>query len=224
LKKIVIAIDGFSSCGKSTLAKDLAAKLGYAYIDSGAMYRAATLYFIEHGIPLSDYNAVSEALKDIQIRFKYEAPHGNTTYLNGRNVEEKIRGMEVSSHVSEVAAISAVRKKLVEEQRKMGLDRGIVMDGRDIGTVVFPDAELKIFLTADPEVRIERRYKELMTKGQDVSKTIIQQNILERDRIDSTREDSPLMQADDAILINNSLLSTDQQLDMAFNLVQRKLT
>ena len=219
----MIAIDGFSSCGKSTLAKDLAARLGYAYIDSGAMYRAATLFFLEQNVPLSDPDAITEALDKISIRFKYEAPHGNTTYLNGQNVEDAIRGMEVSSRVSEVAAISAVRKKLVEEQRNMGIDKGIVMDGRDIGTVVFPNAELKIFLTADPEVRVQRRFQELINKGQSVTKSTIQENILERDRIDSTREDSPLKQAQDAVLINNSSMTTKEQLDMAFDLVKSKI-
>lgn len=222
MKKIVIAIDGFSSCGKSTLAKDLAARIGFAYIDSGAMYRAVTYYLLKNGIDIQDYDQVHKALQKINIRFKRTPDGSNSTYLNGENVEQDIRKMEVSSLVSEVAAIPEVRKKLVEQQREMGVDKGIIMDGRDIGTVVFPDAELKIFLTADVDVRVERRYRELLGKNLEITKEAVKENLEKRDFIDSTRDDSPLKQADDAILIDNSHLTPDQQLEKSWHLALEK--
>lgn len=222
MKKIVIAIDGFSSCGKSTLAKDLAAKIGFAYIDSGAMYRAVTYYFLTNGIDINDQDQVQKALKKINIRFKRVSDGTNATYLNGENIEFEIRKMEVSSMVSEVAAIPEVRKKLVEQQREMGIDKGIIMDGRDIGTVVFPNAELKIFLTADVDVRVDRRYRELLGKKMYITKEAVKENLEKRDLIDSTRDDSPLKQADDAILINNSRLTPEQQLERSLALALEK--
>lgn len=222
MKKIVIAIDGFSSCGKSTLAKDLAAKIGFAYIDSGAMYRAVTYYFLTNGIDINDQDQVQKALKKINIRFKRVSDGSNATYLNGENIEFEIRKMEVSSMVSEVAAIPEVRKKLVEQQREMGIDKGIIMDGRDIGTVVFPNAELKIFLTADVDVRVDRRYRELLGKKLYITKEAVKENLEKRDLIDSTRDDSPLKQADDAILINNSRLTPEQQLERSLALALEK--
>lgn len=222
MKKIVIAIDGFSSCGKSTLAKDLAAKIGFAYIDSGAMYRAVTYYFLTNGIDINDHGQVQKALENINIRFKRVSDGSNATYLNGENVEFDIRKMEVSSRVSEVAAIPEVRKKLVEQQREMGVDKGIIMDGRDIGTVVFPHAELKIFLTADVDVRVDRRYRELLEKKLDITKEAVKENLEKRDLIDSTRDDSPLRQAEDAILIDNSHLSPEQQLERSLALALEK--
>lgn len=217
LKKIIIAIDGHSSCGKSTLAKSLAKELGYIYVDTGAMYRAVTLYFIQNNIDLNDHQQVEQSLKDINIRFLKtgELTH---TFLNDVDVEFDIREMRVSNKVSEVAEISAVRKVLVREQQEMGIDKGLVMDGRDIGTVVFPDAELKIFLTASIEVRTQRRYEELNQKGMKVDYKSIQQNLNHRDRIDSTRVDSPLKQAVDAILIDNSTLDRDTQLEKVIGL------
>jgi len=217
LKQIVIAIDGHSSCGKSTLAKDLAAKIGYGYVDSGAMYRAVTYYFLQHYIDIENMEAVQEALDKINIRFKCLENGKNTTFLNDENVEEAIRGMNVSAMVSQVAAIHSVRKKLVEEQRKMGADKGIVMDGRDIGTVVFPSAELKIFLTAAESVRAERRFQELSAKGIEISKEEIIENLKTRDHIDSTRADSPLRKADDAVLLDNTELTREEQLEMVLN-------
>ena len=222
MKKIVIAIDGFSSCGKSTLAKDLAAKIDFAYIDSGAMYRAVTYYFLTNGININDQDQVQKALKKINIRFKRVSDGSNATYLNGENIEFNIRKMEVSSMVSEVAAIPEVRKKLVEQQREMGIDKGIIMDGRDIGTVVFPNAELKIFLTADIDVRVDRRYRELLEKKLDITKEAVKENLAKRDFIDSTRDDSPLKQAEDAILINNSHLTPEQQLKRSLALELEK--
>lgn len=219
MKKIIIAIDGFSSCGKSTLAKALAKKLGYGYVDSGAMYRAVTLYFIRHGIDLADKPAILQALSQIKIHFKY-AEQGNCTFLNGENVENDIRQMSVSERVSQVAAISEVRRDMVRQQQMMGKAKGIVMDGRDIGTVVFPDAALKIFLTADVQERARRRYKELLEKGQSIDFEAVKHNLMERDRIDSTREDSPLRQAEDAIVIDNTSLTEKEQLEKVLSLVQ----
>jgi CMP/dCMP kinase len=220
VKKIIIAIDGFSSCGKSTLAKGMAKSLHYAYLDSGAMYRAVTLYFLENRISYQDPEAVAEALKHIEIHF--ERVHGqNRTVLNGRDVEDEIRRMEVSNHVSPVSAISAVRRAMVQQQQAMGKRRGIVADGRDIGTVVFPDAELKIFLTADADVRTSRRHLELAAKGIDAEWEDIRKNLLERDHIDSTRADSPLRQAADAQVIDNTLLSEQQQLDLALEMAKK---
>lgn len=216
MKKIVIAIDGFSSCGKSTMAKDLAKEIGYIYIDSGAMYRAVTLYCIENNVFDLEGNVNEGLLREkiglINISFKLD-PETKTpqTYLNGVNVEGKIRTMEVSSKVSYVAAIGFVREALVKQQQAMGDEKGIVMDGRDIGTTVFPDAELKIFVTASAEVRAQRRYDELKAKGQSASYEEILYNVKERDRIDQTRDVSPLKKADDAILLDNSNMTILEQ-------------
>jgi CMP/dCMP kinase len=223
VKKITIAIDGHSSCGKSTLAKALSKRLHYIYIDSGAMYRAVTYYFIENGIDLNDQKAIEKALQEIEIRFDKDPQGGIRTILNGKDVENEIREMRVSKMVSPVSAISAVRKALVKQQRQLGKGKGIVMDGRDIGTVVFKDAELKIFLTADLETRVQRRFDELKTKGLDVDIKTVRANLLERDHIDSTREDSPLRKAADAIVIDNTHLSPRQQLERAMELVNEKI-
>jgi cytidylate kinase len=215
MKKITIAIDGFSSCGKSTMAKDLAREIGYIYIDSGAMYRAVTLYCIEKGLFQGkeiDENMLKEQIGQIQISFILDPQTGRPrTQLNGVDVEDKIRTMEVSSRVSIIAAISFVREELVTQQQEMGRAKGIVMDGRDIGTTVFPDAELKIFVTASPEIRAERRYNELKEKGQAADYEEILANVKERDHIDQTRAVSPLRRADDALLLDNSHLTIGEQ-------------
>ena len=215
MKKITIAIDGFSSCGKSTMAKDLAREVGYIYIDSGAMYRAATLYSIENGIfdgDVIDTEKLKKAIKDIQISFRPNPETGRPdTYLNGVNVENKIRTMGVSSKVSPISALDFVREAMVAQQQAMGKEKGIVMDGRDIGTTVFPDAELKIFVTATPEIRAQRRFDELKAKGQEGSFEEILENVKQRDYIDQHREVSPLRKADDALLLDNSNLSIEQQ-------------
>jgi cytidylate kinase len=216
--KLIIAIDGHSSCGKSTLAKGLAKALHYAYLDTGAMYRAVTLYFLENGVDYNDPVAVDEALEQIDIHFE-RIDGQNHTFLNGRDVERAIREMQVSEHVSPVSAISAVRRAMVAQQKALGNRRGIVADGRDIGTVVFPDADLKIFLTADVDVRTSRRHLELAAKGIDADWDEIRQNLETRDRIDSSRADSPLRRADDAVVIDNTLLSEEQQLEQALQLV-----
>jgi cytidylate kinase len=222
LKKINIAIDGYSSCGKSTLAKAMAEKLDYIYVDSGAMYRAVTLYFLDHNISLDDKSAIQAALDDISIRFERKTS-GLNTILNGKNVEEEIRQMRVSQMVSPVAAISSVRRAMVRQQQEMGVEKGVVMDGRDIGTVVFPDAELKIFLTADIAERTRRRHAELQAKGVEVSMEDVARNLAERDHIDSTREDSPLEQAEDALVINNTHLTQDQQLQIALDMARERM-
>ena len=215
MKKITIAIDGFSSCGKSTMAKDLAREVGYIYIDSGAMYRAVTLYSIENGIfdgDVIDTEKLKKAIKDIQISFRPNPETGRPdTYLNGVNVENKIRTMGVSSKVSPISALDFVREAMVAQQQAMGKEKGIVMDGRDIGTTVFPDAELKIFVTATPEIRAQRRFDELKAKGQEGSFEEILENVKQRDYIDQNREVSPLRKADDALLLDNSNLSIEQQ-------------
>ena len=222
-KKIIVAIDGYSSCGKSTLAKSLARELGYTYIDSGAMYRVVTLYalrnnLIKEGRP--EVKGILEALDSISITFSFDRGlERNTTYLNGENVEEEIRRLEVSENVSPVSTIRDVRVAMVRLQQEMGLNKGIVMDGRDIGTVVFPDAELKIFMTADPGIRAQRRYSELMLKGVSVSMDEIRENISSRDHIDQTRKESPLRKAEDAIVLDNSYLTPDQQLQWALQQV-----
>ncbi|WP_448788664.1 (d)CMP kinase [Bacteroides graminisolvens] len=215
MKKITIAIDGFSSCGKSTMAKSLAKEIGYIYIDSGAMYRAVTLYCIENGL-IEDGEIRTETLKEdlkrINISFKINAETGQPdTYLNAENVENKIRTMLVSSMVSQVSALDFVRSAMVEQQQKMGKEKGIVMDGRDIGTTVFPDAELKIFVTASAEVRAQRRFDELKSKGQESSYDEILHNVKQRDYLDQNREVSPLRQASDAILLDNSTLTIEEQ-------------
>lgn len=222
MKNIIVAIDGFSSCGKSTLAKALAAKLNYGFIDSGAMYRAVTLYLIQHNISPADETKVEAALAHINIRF-VASDAGNRTYLNGEDVEDEIRGMEVSNLVSPVAAIPAVRRAMVKQQQEMGEEKGIVMDGRDIGTVVFPEAELKIFVTADPAVRTQRRFLELQGKGKPTPLAEIQQNLSDRDRIDSTRKDSPLKQATDAILLDNTDLNPEEQLAIALQWAESQI-
>lgn len=214
MKKIIVAIDGHSACGKSTLARDLAHELGYAYIDTGAMYRAVTLYFLENEVDWTDPDAVREALQQIQIEFR-AAESGNQTLLNGKVVEEAIRQMKVSDQVSQVSTISAVRRAMVAQQQAMGRQRGVVLDGRDIGTVVFPDAELKIFLTASVEERVQRRFTELQAKGLFISTEDVRKNLLERDRIDSSRDDSPLRQAEDARVLDNTHLSRQEQLSRA---------
>ena len=215
MKKITIAIDGFSSCGKSTMAKDLAREVGYIYIDSGAMYRAVTLYSIENGIfdgDVIDTEKLKKAIKDIQISFRPNPETGRPdTYLNGVNVENKIRTMGVSSKVSPISALDFVREAMGAQQQAMGKEKGIVMDGRDIGTTVFPDAELKIFVTATPEIRAQRRFDELKAKGQEGSFEEILENVKQRDYIDQHREVSPLRKADDALLLDNSNLSIEQQ-------------
>lgn len=216
MKKITIAIDGHSSCGKSTMAKQLAKNLGYIYVDTGAMYRMVALYAMEHGL-ISDDNQINEAelknqIPEIGISFKFNAETGRPdAYLNGVLVEDKIRSIEVSNRVSPIAAIPFVREKMVDIQREMGKEKGIVMDGRDIGTTVFPDAELKIFVTASAEVRAQRRYKELQEKGMPADFDEILKNVQERDYIDSHREVSPLRQAEDAILLDNSNMTIDEQ-------------
>lgn len=222
MKRIIVAIDGLSSCGKSTLAKALAKSLHYAYLDSGAMYRAVTLFFLQQGVDYTQPDTVAEALQQIEIHFE-RIDGQNRTFLNGEDVERDIREMRVSEHVSPVSAISAVRRAMVAQQQAMGKRRGIVADGRDIGTVVFPDAELKIFLTADADVRTSRRHLELAAKGIDADWAEIQHNLLERDRIDSSRADSPLRQAEDAVVIDNTLLSEEQQLDKALGLARERL-
>ena len=215
MKKIIIAIDGFSSCGKSTMAKDLAKTIGYIYIDSGAMYRAVTLYGIENG--LIDENGINieelkRNMKNIHISFfRNLQTRQPEIMLNGRNVENLIRDMRVSSAVSPIATLDFVRETMVIEQQNMGKEKGIVMDGRDIGTTVFPNAELKIFVTASPEIRAERRYKELKEKGKEVSLKDIFDNVKERDYIDQHRSISPLRRADDAILLDNSYMSIYEQ-------------
>ena len=215
-KKIVIAIDGFSSCGKSTFAKAIARRLGYIFIDTGAMYRAVTLYALEHGAIRSgivDEEAVTRLLDEISITFRFNPERGaSDIYVNGTFVEGKIRTIEVSNCVSAVSAIAEVRRKLVAMQQEMGRKRGVVMDGRDIGTVVFPDAELKLFMTADPKVRARRRYDELTAKGDVVSLEEIEQNVRDRDYQDMHRAISPLRQADDAVVLDNSQLSVEEQM------------
>ena len=215
-KRIIIAIDGFSSCGKSTMAKDLAREIGYIYVDTGAMYRSVTLYALRHGMFRADgsidIGALEAAMPEIRITFKLNKETGRPdTYLNGELVEKDIRTMEVSSKVSPIAALPFVRKALVEQQQMMGREKGIVMDGRDIGTAVFPDAELKVFVTASAEVRAQRRYDELKAKGMEADYASILKNVEERDYIDSHREVSPLRKADDAIELDNSHMTIAEQ-------------
>jgi cytidylate kinase len=223
LKKITIAIDGFSSTGKSTLAKQLANHLGYVYVDTGAMYRAIALFAMEKGYIDSknfDKEALIRSLASIQLQFKFNPDLGFAEmFLNAENVEKEIRTIEVSSFVSKVAEISEVRAKLVEQQKEMGKDKGVVMDGRDIGTVVFPNAELKIFMTASGTTRAQRRYDELLEKGDDVSFEEVLKNVEERDYIDTHRDNSPLIRAEDAIEIDNSYLSREEQFDVVLGLV-----
>ena len=214
MKKIVIAIDGHSSSGKSTMAKDLAREIGYIYIDTGAMYRAVTLYALQHNYiqgDIIDEEALKADMDKINISFQYNAETGRPdTFLNGKNVEKDIRSMEVSDKVSPIAALGFVRRAMVAKQQEIGKAKGIVMDGRDIGTVVLPDAELKYFITASAEERASRRYKELMEKGQDVSYDSILSDIIERDHNDSTREVTPLRQADDAVLLDTTMMTAEE--------------
>ncbi|QTD38601.1 (d)CMP kinase [Polaribacter batillariae] len=226
-KKITIAIDGFSSTGKSSIAKLIAKKYNYIYVDTGAMYRAVTLFAKQHffvGKDFLDKEKLISNLKDISLSFQFNKQLGFAEmFLNGKNVEKEIRTLEISQLVSKVAAISEVRKKLVAEQQKMGEKSGVVMDGRDIGTVVFPNAELKLFLTASADKRATRRYKELIDRGDKVSFKDILFNVEERDRIDSTREDSPLIKAKDAVEINNSDMGIKEQFERICSLIDRKL-
>ncbi|MGL5889090.1 MAG: (d)CMP kinase [Bacteroidia bacterium] len=223
MKRITIAIDGYSSCGKSTIARALAAKLGYNYVDSGAMYRAITLYCLQHGI-IKDGAFVEDeivrSLDDIHLTFQFNpVSRSSDTFLNGENVEKQIRTMEVSSLVSPVSKIREVRQRMVALQRSMGAGKGVVMDGRDIGTNVFPDAEVKLFMTADVDVRVQRRVDELRAKGQPVSLDEVRQNLINRDYEDSHRKENPLLQAADAIVLDNSELTRDQQLDFVLNII-----
>jgi cytidylate kinase len=228
LKKITIAIDGFSSTGKSTLAKQLAKVLGYIYVDTGAMYRAIALYALKNDCiidgNLSTQKLVNE-LPKIQLRFEFNPSLGYAEiYLNDENVETNIRSLVVSEWVSQVAEISAVRAKLVAQQKQLGKSKGVVMDGRDIGTVVFPDAELKIFMTASAKTRAERRYNEMISKGQNITFEAVLENVERRDYLDTHREDSPLVQAIDAIFIDNSEMTQEDQLELAITLYKRVVT
>jgi cytidylate kinase len=222
MKKITIAIDGYSSCGKSTMAKDLAKMIKYNYIDSGAMYRAVTLYALENDLFDGDSpneTALRKQINQIHIDFRFNETTGKSdTYLNGKNVEKEIRSMEVADKVSQIAAVGFIREALVKRQQELGRNKGIVMDGRDIGTVVFPDAELKIFVTARPEVRAQRRLAELTAKGESVTLEEVLKNLTKRDLIDTTRKDGPLRQADDAVVIDNSELTVEEQNDLMFAL------
>ena len=222
-KKIIIAIDGFSSCGKSTLAKAMAKALEYVFVDTGAMYRAIALYFLRNNIQFNDI-AAQEALQAIELRFKYNSSSQKSDmYLNGENVEQEIRDMQVSQKVSEVATIPAVRAFAVAQQKAMGIDKGIVMDGRDIGTVVFPDAELKLFVTADPAIRLERRYQELVQTNPAILKEEVAANLQQRDLMDSTREHSPLKQAEDAMVLDNTNLDRAAQFELAMQWAMEKI-
>lgn len=226
MKRITIAIDGFSSSGKSTMAKQLAKKIGYVYVDSGAMYRATTLYAIRHGMTSTengvDTKALVKALPEIHISFSLTPDETQHTLLNGEDVEREIRGMEVSSWVSPVAVIPEVRHYLVELQQQYGQEKGIVMDGRDIGTTVFPEAEMKVFVLASPEVRARRRYDELIEKGTPADFDDVLANIKERDHIDTTRKESPLRKADDAFVLDNDNLTREQQMEVLINLFEEK--
>lgn len=225
--KIVVAIDGHSSCGKSTIAKAVAAKIGYLFIDSGAMYRAVTLFALRNGLVDNDVvrrDELIQALPDLNIEFRPSPDLQRTdTWLNGENVEDEIRQLTVSQHVSPVAAIAEVREAMVHLQQEMGKNKGIVMDGRDIGTVVFPDAELKLFVTASAEIRAKRRFDELTAKGETVSYEEILYNVQERDHMDSTREASPLRKADDALVLDNSTMSREEQLDWVISRVEERM-
>ncbi|WP_210488022.1 (d)CMP kinase [Rufibacter aurantiacus] len=224
MKKIVVALDGHSSCGKSTTAKQVAKELGYAYIDTGAMYRAVTLYFLEHYVDLTNPKKVQEALDNIEVTFHRNAKSGrNEVFLNGLNVEDEIRKMYISDKVSEVSVLPAVRHAMVAEQKKMGKRRGVVMDGRDIGTAVFPDAEVKVFMTAEVEIRARRRQQELFEKKQMVPFDEIVENLKKRDFIDSTRAESPLRRAEDAHLLDTSYITIDEQVDFVLDLVASAL-
>ena len=227
MKQIIIAIDGHSSSGKSTMAKDLAKEIGYIYIDTGAMYRAVTLYALQHGFfsgEKVDEEVLRSALPDIHISFQLNKQTGRPdTYLNGTNVEREIRGMEVSDKVSLVAALPFVRRAMVAQQQEMGKAKGIVMDGRDIGTTVFPDAELKLFITASPEVRARHRLDELKAKGEATTYEEVLENVKKRDYLDSTREESPLRKADDAVVLDNSDMTISEQKAWLLEVVRQRL-
>ncbi|MEK6452121.1 MULTISPECIES: (d)CMP kinase [Myroides] len=227
MKKITIAIDGFSSTGKSTLAKSLAKSLSYVYIDTGAMYRAVTLYAMRKGFIKEghfDKEALIDSLHLIELHFEYNPERGFAEiYLNHSNVEDIIRTLEVSNFVSQIAEIPEVRRKLVEQQQNLGKSKGVVMDGRDIGTVVFPDAELKIFMTASPEIRAQRRFDELIVKDETIKFEDVFKNVVERDKIDTTRADSPLVMAVDAVEVDNSNLTREEQFDLILELAQNKI-
>ncbi len=220
--KIIIAVDGFSSCGKSTLAKAIAKELNYKYIDTGAMYRTVTKYFLDNNIDVNNKEILHKALENIVIDFEYNSTTDNYDIcLNGENIENDIRKLEIARKVSEVSTLLEVRESLVKYQQKMGEKKGLVMDGRDIGTVVFPNAGLKIFLTADPEIRAQRRFKELEAKGEDISIDEIRSNLTHRDELDTMREISPLKKADDAIEIDNTNMDQQESLEFALNLVDK---
>jgi cytidylate kinase len=225
MKKIIIAIDGYSSCGKSTIAKQLAKELNYVFVDSGAMYRAITLYFLRNNVDSNQEEAVTNALQQIHLHFKFNDKLGKSDmYLNNENVETEIRNMLVSNNVSKVSANQQVRAFAVAQQQQMGIHKGIVMDGRDIGTTVFPDAELKIFVTADVNVRAERRLKELLPTNPNITIQEVKKNLEERDLIDSTREFSPLRKAADAIVLDNSHLTREEQLALCLQWVKEKIS
>ncbi|MEY3576632.1 MAG: hypothetical protein RL394_214 [Bacteroidota bacterium] len=224
MKKINIAIDGWSSCGKSTMARQLAKALNYIFIDSGAMYRAIALYFIQQKLDLNDHIAIEKALGNISLSFQKNIQTGNNEiWMNGENVEQLIREMEVASKVSAVAAIKAVRAFAVAQQQMIGKDKGVVMDGRDIGTTVFPEAELKIFMTANVDVRVERRFKELSASNPLITTEEVKANLQSRDHLDSTRDVSPLKKADDAVVLDNSELSPEEQFTMALRWANERI-
>lgn len=224
MRRIIIAIDGYSACGKSTTAKISAARLGYGYIDTGAMYRATTLYFKQNYVNLTNPKAISKALDEIQINFVYNPKlDRNETFLNGLNVEDEIRKMSVTEKVSEVSTIVEVRRSMVSLQQKMAKKKGVVMDGRDIGTAVFPDAELKIFMQADVDTRSIRRQQELLAMGQVVDLEVVKENLLKRDLIDTTREEGPLRKADDAFVLDSTYMTIDEQVDFVVNMATGKI-
>lgn len=224
MKKITITIDGYSSCGKSTLAKELADELNYLFIDSGAMYRAITLYFLRNHVDWTNLDDVHKALENINLSFKFNSETGKCDMvLNNENVEYLIRDMVVAEKVSDISALQEVRAFAVAEQRKIGKDKGIVMDGRDIGTTVFPEAELKIFMTADPEVRVKRRFAEVFERNPNITLEEIRTNLETRDHIDTHREFSPLRQAEDAIVLDNSAISLNEQLEMALRWAKERI-
>ena len=225
--KIIIAIDGYSSCGKSTMAKQMAKELGYIYVDTGAMYRAVTLFALRNGFFKTgelNQTALINSLKDVKVTFRHNAELNiSETCLNNENVEQEIRGIEVSNHVSKVAQVKEVRAKMIDLQREMGKEKGLIMDGRDIGSVVFPNAELKIFMTADYEIRAKRRFEELKAKGVETSYEDVLENINSRDMADTSRAENPLIKADDAVVIDNSNISQKEQLALALNYANAKI-
>lgn len=225
MKKIIVAVDGYSACGKSTMAKDLASKLNYLYIDSGAMYRAVSYFALKNGYICKgklDSKTFLKHLDEIEINFE-NIGNKNCIFLNGENIEDKIRSLEIAKYVSEIATISTIRKKMVKAQQHLGKNKGIVMDGRDIGTVVFPNAEVKFFVTADIEVRVKRRMLELKQKANNTNYEDVKQNLIHRDKLDSSRKDSPLIQSEDAIVINTSNITKREQLEIAYQYVLEKV-